>query len=171
MKTANALNDFVEKNHYLVEQFLRMKGLREDEFYDIVIFRFLEAAAVYVKKPHLRTHYEFKALAFRAMSEALSDHYRKQNALKRRGITVELTDYNQQRHGYSIAPYTDAMREAMLLREMAEKLSRPQMAVIQMRVNGYSVIEIAEERGISTDYVEDLLNGARPIVRAICMQE
>ena len=63
------------------------------------------------------------------------------------------------------------MREAALLCEMAEQLSRPQMAVIQMRINGYSVVEIARERGISIDYVEDLLNDARPIVRAICMQE
>lgn len=171
MKTTNALNDFVEKNHYLVEWFLQMKRLEVNEFYDVVIFRFLEAAAAYMKKPHLRAHYEFKALAFRAMNEALSDHYRQQNALKRRGITVELTDYNQQPNGYSCAPYMDAMREAMLLREMAEQLSRPQMAVIRLLVNGYSVVEIAKERGISIDYVENLLNDARPIVRAICMQE
>ena len=171
MKAVNDLNSFVEKKHYLVDRFLLMNRLEANEYYDVVIFRFLEAASDYVNKPQLRARYTFEAVAYRAMKDALLAHYRKQNALKRRGITVELTDYNQQPNGYSCAPYTEAMREAALLCEMAEQLSRPQMAVIQMRINGYSVVEIARERGISIDYVEDLLNDARPIVRAICMQE
>ncbi len=171
MMKANDLDSFVEKNHYLVERFLRMNRLEVNDFYDVVIFRFLEAVSDYVNKPQLRARYTFEAVAFHAMKNALKDHYRKQNALKRRGITVELTEYNVQPYGYSCAPYTDAMRETELLREMAERLSRPQMAVIQMRVNGYSILEIAKERGISAEYVEDLLDGAHPIVRAICMQE
>lgn len=171
MKTVNDLDSFVTNNHYLVERFLRMNRLEVNEFYDVVIFRFLEAASDYVNKPQLRARYTFEAVAYRAMKYALSDYYRKQNRLKRRGITVELTEFNQQLYGCSCAPYTEIMRETQLLREMSESLSRPQMAIIFMRIEGYSVREIAKSKGISAKYVEDLLDSARPVVQAICMQE
>ena len=39
MKAVNDLNSFVEKKHYLVERFLRMKRLEANEY--VVIYRFL----------------------------------------------------------------------------------------------------------------------------------
>ena len=59
MKAVNDLNSFVEKKHYLVERFLRMNRLEANEYYDVVIFRFLEAASDYVNKPQLSARYTF----------------------------------------------------------------------------------------------------------------
>lgn len=165
------LDDFIEENHYLVEQYLRMKGLNVDDFYDVVIFRFMEAASEYLSKPQLRQKYDFKIIAFAEMKKALKDHYRKQNRLKRRGITVELTDAIQlPAYGYSGEPYTDDMRIIHLLHEMEQRLSRPQMSIINMRVYGYSVREIASEKKLTMRYIEELLSSARPVIEEICMQ-
>lgn len=59
---------FAEKNHNIIHTFLKDKGLKEDEFYDIVVFSFLKAVQSYLTKPSQR---EFKDIAYIKMSEAV----------------------------------------------------------------------------------------------------
>lgn len=42
-KLTEKQRQFAADNHYVLENFLRYRGLPMDEFYDVVIFRFLKA--------------------------------------------------------------------------------------------------------------------------------
>lgn len=46
-KLTEKQRQFAADNHYVLENFLRYRGMPMDEFYDVVIFRFLKAVQQY----------------------------------------------------------------------------------------------------------------------------
>ena len=82
--------DFAEQKHNLVIQFLHCKCLPMDDYYDIVIFGYLSAVQQYIRNPPAGV--EFKAMAFRAMKDAILRDGEYHSRSKRNGVTVSLDD-------------------------------------------------------------------------------
>lgn len=77
-----------EENHYLVERFLSSRKLPSDEWYDVVVFRYLWAVELWFRRPDLY-RYKFSTIAWKNMSSAVYNERQKQN---RRIRTVSLDD-------------------------------------------------------------------------------
>lgn len=54
-KLTEKQRQFAADNHYVLENFLRYRGLPMDEFYDVVIFRFLKAVQQYDEREICRS--------------------------------------------------------------------------------------------------------------------
>ena len=65
--------EFAASQHYVVEEFLKSRHLPEDEYYDIVVFPYLEAVAVCSDFDAVE---EFKAMANEKMGKAADMHRR-----------------------------------------------------------------------------------------------
>ena len=70
----------------MVDSFLRQNGLPEDEWFDVVIFRYLRAVELWFDRPDLY-RYEFSTIAWRNMRSAVWNEREKQ---KRRIKTISL---------------------------------------------------------------------------------
>lgn len=75
-----------ENNYWVVKKFLQARKLPEDEWFDIVIFRYLLTVENWFRRPHLYK-YEFSTIAWRAMSSAVRNERDKQ---KRQIRTISL---------------------------------------------------------------------------------
>ena len=84
-----AQRDFADRHHDLVLQYLRRKGLREDDYYDIAVFGYLRAVQVYDQKPELQ-QYNFQTIANKRMYAALWNHFRSLRAAKRNATVLSL---------------------------------------------------------------------------------
>lgn len=82
---------FAEENHMLVYRFLRAYGLSEDEYYDIVIFGYLQAVQEYCAVKETQK-YQFSTVAWRKMDCVLKDHRRYLESKKRSAFTVSIHD-------------------------------------------------------------------------------
>lgn len=82
---------FAEENHMLVYRFLRANGLSEDEYYDIVIFGYLQAVQEYLAAKETQK-YQFSTVAWRKMDCAVKDHRRYLESKKRSAFTVSIHD-------------------------------------------------------------------------------
>lgn len=80
--------EFAAENHHIVETYLRIRRLPVDEWYDVVIFRFLLAVKQYLTIPRLQ-QYKFRTIAYYAMRSAIGNEYEKQ---KRRIPTISLDE-------------------------------------------------------------------------------
>ena len=85
-KLTEKQRQFAADNHYVLENFLRYRGLPMDEFYDVVIFRFLKAVQQYNERKDLQK-YKFSTIAEYAMRSAISNYFAKK---KRRGEKVDI---------------------------------------------------------------------------------
>ena len=77
-----------EQNFSLVFRFLRAQRLPIDEWFDIVIFRYLLTVKNWFSRPELYK-YEFSTIAWRAMSSAVYNERKKQG---RRIQTISLDE-------------------------------------------------------------------------------
>lgn len=68
---------FAAEHHYVLEDFLRYRGLPMDKFYDVVVFRFLRAVQQYDECEDLQ-QYKFSTIANNAMRSALGNHFKQQ---------------------------------------------------------------------------------------------
>ena len=134
----NEEREFAEQRHGLVIDFLRCKRLPMDEFYDVVIFGYLSAVQQYFRNPPAGV--EFKAMAFRAMKDAVLRDGEYHARAKRCGITVglddaELTDHRQD---------TEQQIEGKALLEQAAKVATPKEAkIISFLLDGFALHEAA----------------------------
>lgn len=152
--------DFAEQNHNLVMQFLHCKCLSMDDYYDVVIFGYLSAVQQYIRKPPVDV--EFKAMAFRAMKDAVLRESEYRSRAKRCGVTVglddaELTDPRQD---------TERRVEGKALLEQVVNVATPREArIINLLINGFALHEAARflkmPKGVAVSCMEDFCCRAR----------
>lgn len=152
--------DFAEQRHDLVIDFLRYKHLPMDDFYDIVIFSYLSAVQQYFRNPPAGV--EFKAMAFRAMKDAVLRDGEYHARAKRSGVTVglddvELTDPRQD---------TERRVESEALLEQVASVATPKEArIIDLLINGFALHEAARflkmPKAAAVSCMEDFYGRAR----------
>lgn len=77
-----------EGNYWVVYRFLQSQKLSQDEWFDVVIFRYLLTVERWFRQPKLY-RYEFSTIAWSAMRSAVGHEREKQ---RRRIKTVSLSD-------------------------------------------------------------------------------
>lgn len=77
-----------ERNYWIVGSFLRAQKLPQDEWFDVVIFRYLLTVERWFREPKLY-RYEFTTIAWNAMRSAVGNERKRQ---RRRIQTVSLDD-------------------------------------------------------------------------------
>lgn len=79
---------FAAENFHLIREYLNIRKLPYDEWFDVVIFRYLLSVKRWFAIPELHEH-KFKTIAFYAMRSAIGHEYEKQ---KRRVKTISLCE-------------------------------------------------------------------------------
>lgn len=166
--------EFAAEYHNLIYAFLNKKGLREDDYYDIVVFGFLRAVNDYFNKMELR-RYSFTTIAWRSMNQSLSNYFRDQNRQKRHCYILSLDSILSNGDFLPVeetaAVYDSLMMQLetnLLLTELASRVSRRQMKVIRMKAEGYGVKEIARDQKTTIRDVQELLESVYSTVLELC---
>jgi len=153
---------FAEKHHHVVMDFLRRKRLPESEFYDVVIFRYLRAVQLYCINPQLR-RCKFEAIAFKAMDWQMKSYWRKayKTLDKTLSLDSQLAGGGLTLHDVVPADDSDAGEAAcdtLTAEALLAALSDEQHTLLGLRLDGYSVKEIAGRMGMSCAQVEDMIS-------------
>lgn len=69
---------FAVQHHHLVLEYLRIRRLPVDDWYDVVIFRYLRSVRRWHTELELH-YYSFKTIAFKAMQSAIGGEYAKRS--------------------------------------------------------------------------------------------
>ena len=141
---------FAAKNHNLIYRYLHEKGWEVSEYYDIAAFGYLRAVRRYLTEPGLSI-YAFSSIAWQAMTQSIASFLRAEARRKdaeRRYICQAV----------SAVPDPFAELEArLLLHDLAAVSSKQQYALAEMRLQGYSIAEIALAQGMPKIRIRRLL--------------
>lgn len=102
---------FAEENHDLIRKYLNIRRLPFDEWYDVVIFRYLLSVKRWFAIPELHKH-NFEIIAFYAMRSAIGHEQEKQ---RRRVQTVSLD---------AVIPGTDNLKFVDILSDPKSDFTR-----------------------------------------------
>jgi len=141
---------FTEQHHdEVVYGFLRKKGLDADEFWNVVILKYLYAVRIYLERPELQK-LSFKTVAYRQMRGALCDHWTYLNRPKRKAPVYSLDTYD---FGDDERLAAGAVHEQFEATEAWQSimplLTEKEMDSLQLKARGYSYREIASRAGIT----------------------
>ena len=164
---------FAEQHHVLVEQFLWKKHLERAEFYDVVIFGYLEAVQEFLEKPEL-SKYQFSSIAWRKMKYCMINEFIYRNCPKR---NAPMGTY---REGYEPALSREQVSEQMncvardlehrvQLQQLMSHMTAKEKEVVCMRAAGYTYREIAEHCNITMRGVTARLIRMRKRFRALAL--
>ena len=148
---------FAEQHHMLVEQFLWKKHLERSEFYDVVIFGYLEAVQEYLEKPEL-SKYPFSSIAWRKMRFCMGT-YREdyEPALSRKQVSEQMNCIARE------------LEHRALLQQLMFHMTVKEKEVVCMRAAGYTYREIAEHCNITMRGVSARLIRMRKRFRALAL--
>ncbi|MCL1855873.1 MAG: sigma-70 family RNA polymerase sigma factor [Clostridia bacterium] len=135
---------FADRHHDVVYRFLRSRGLSVNEYYDVVIFRYLGAVQRYLSEPELR-QYKFDTIAWNAMRSALGHHF----AAEKRRKALYVTDTCLVETAAAYERDEDAETTSTLLwLEVAAHLTPSEIDMVRKRADGLTYEEIAPELGV-----------------------
>jgi len=161
-----AEQEMAEQEHQLVLDFLHCKRLPMSDFYDVVIFGYLSAVQQYIRNSPNGVC--FKAMAFRAMKDALLQEREHNARPMRSGCTVDLDDVCNM----IVDPSKDLERqvECKTLLEQATNIATPrETSIISLLVSGLALHEAARALRISKAAAESCMEEFYFRVRAaIC---
>lgn len=164
---------FAAEHHGLVYSFLNDKHLPENEYYDVIIFGYIDAVRRYFTEPHLQ-QYSFGTIAWGGMQGALANYNRTMHRQKRNATVISI-HISRPDNDLSLEETIGAPDELMqqletrlLLHDLARCVSKQQMDMVRLRTSGYSDRDIARKHNISKAQVKKLLNEVRSTLEDIC---
>lgn len=86
-------SDFAAEHHDLVFSFLNRFGYSENDYYDIVVFGYLQAVQVYFERQELRDKYAFSTIAFSRMRGAIGNYFKCESRRIRNTVSLDAIDY------------------------------------------------------------------------------
>ena len=138
--------DFVEENHNLIYYWLNRNKLGIDEWYDIVVFGYLDAVREWFCRPDLRDKWKFSTIANMCMQRSVVQEHKRRLTKKRAAVVVSLEEliYTEQK-----ATQEDILSPALLMTDLERLLTNQQLYIVKMLLSGYKKPEIARVFGIS----------------------
>ena len=159
--------EFAEQNHGLVTEYIRKKHLAMNDCYDIVIFGYLSAVQQYFRNPPAGV--KFKAMAFRAMKDAILRDGEYNARAKRCGYAVRLD--TEGRHSTIPDQKQDVEQqiERKALLEQAAKVATPKESkIIELLIDGFALHEAARflklPRAAAVSCMENFYGRARAAI-------
>ena len=140
---------YAAENHNLILAFLRRENFSADDYYDIAALGFLRAVKNWFGDAATR-RYRFSTIAWNAMRQSIASYHR---AETRRCET-------EQKYLDGVPAQPDLLEETeynILLHDLASKAGDRQYELAQLRMQGYSVAEVAKKQGMPPHRVRKLL--------------
>lgn len=165
--------EFAEQHHSLVECFLGKHHLERAEFYDVVIFGYLEAVCEYLEKPEL-SKYRFSSIAWRKMKNCVVKEYIYRGQLKRNAVTeIYCEDWGGDLpRGQALEQMNlnmEKLEHRVQLGQLMSRMTMKEKEVVCMRAEGYTYREIAEHCNITLRGVSARLLRMRQRLRAMAL--
>lgn len=165
--------EFAAAHHGLVYRFLNENHLPEDEFYDVIIFPYLNAVKDYFSSPTAQK-FSFSTIATRQMRFRLCDYYRTQS---RRRSNMEVLSLHVGLYSDGVPledsiPAHDAFMQQLemelLLHDLAGRVSKQQMDIVNLKKDGYGIREIARTQKVPMRRIKELLAEVHAVLLELC---
>ena len=140
---------FAEEHQDTVFRFLSHKGLPADEYYDIVIFGYLQAVQEYDEDPAL-SRFQFSTIAWTKMGDCLNKHFSYENKPKRKAPMVSIHTYTSD--GLALDEILPDRRkdlqaqaaDRLFAMEVLSCLTETERQMVHLKADGLTCREIAE---------------------------
>lgn len=154
---------FAAEHHGLIFRYLSQKGLPEDEYYDVVVFGYLNGVQKYFRRGELREQYAFTTLAWHAMDSCFVNYQRSKSRPKNQADVLSIHEHYHSAFTLEemisdARDYAEETLDVMRLRETLESFEKTEREIVRLLMDGYPKSEIRRQLGLTTGQMCDLID-------------
>lgn len=149
---------FAAEHHHLIYTYLANRHLPAEEFYDVVVFGYLNGVRKHFRREDLQD-YAFTTLAWRAMDACFANYVRTKQRPSRKATVISLQAHAGSRYRLEeiIAGEGDTAEEAiqaLVLEDALSSFERGERELIRLLYEGYPQREIRRTLGITAEELD-----------------
>ena len=154
---------FAEEHHSMVFRYLARKGLPESEYYDIVVFGYLNGVQKYCRDEELRQQYSFSTIAWNAMNTCFFNHERDKARPKNRAAVLSLHEsldspFLLEEMISDARDYAEETLSAMRIQETISSFEQTEREIVRLLMEGYAKSEVRRQLGLTAGQMKNLIN-------------
>ena len=144
---------FAAEHYKLIYTYLNKRHLPEDEFFDVVVFGYLNGVKKHFRREDLK-QYSFSNLAWKAMDSCFSNYMRSEK--RKEQISYPLNLHTRGKDGHTLEEKISTTRDfaeeiisSITLQETLNSLERTEREITQLLMDGWTEAEISENLGFT----------------------
>ena len=163
-KQQNSLTEqesaFAAEHHSLIYRYLNERNLSEDEYYDVVVFGYLNGVRKYFRREDLK-QYSFTTIAWSAMNSSYANYERS----KRRKNCEQILSIHEPYHSvYALEEviantkdYAEETIGAIMVKETMQSFEQTELEILKLLMEGYPRAEIRRILGMTVETLNEVI--------------
>lgn len=152
---------FAAEHHSLIYYFLNKKELPEDEYYDVIVFGYLNGVQKYFRREDLQ-QYPFTTLAWRAMNSSYVNYERSKSRSQSNVQVLSLHEpyysvYTLKEIIVDAKDYAEETISAMAVSETLQCFDQTEREILMLLMEGYPKPKIRSTLGMTAEALNEAL--------------
>lgn len=146
---------FAAEHHSLIYRYLNERNLSEDEYYDVVVFGYLNGVRIYFRREELK-QYSFTTIAWKSMNSSYGNYERSKRCEKNYAQVLSIHEPYHSVYSLEemIADAKDHAEEtivAIAVKETLQSFEQTECEILKLLMEGYPKAEIRRILGMSVE--------------------
>ena len=152
---------FAAEHHSLIYRYLNERNLSEDEYYDVVVFGYLNGVRKHFRRKDLK-QYSFTTIAWRAMNSSYVNYERSKSRSK--NCAQILSIHEPYHSAYALEEviantkdYAEETIGAIMVKETMHSFEQTELEILKLLMEGYPKAEIRRILGMSVETLNEVI--------------
>ena len=152
---------FAAEHHSLIYRYLNKRNLPEDEYYDIVVFGYLNGVRKHFRREDLK-QYSFTTIAWSAMNSSYANYERSKSRQKNNAQILSIHEpyhsaYALEEMIADAKDYAEETISAIALKETLQSFEQTERDILKLLMEGYRKAEIRRTLGLTAKVLNEAI--------------
>lgn len=152
---------FAAEHHSLIYRYLNERDLPENEYYDVVVFGYLNGVRKYFRRGDLK-QYSFTTIAWSAMNASYANYERSRRCPKNSAQVLSLHEpyhsaYALEQMIADAKDYAEETISAIAVKETLQSFEQTELEVLKLLMEGYPKTEIRHTLGLTAEALNEAI--------------
>lgn len=152
---------FAAEHHSLIYRYLNERSLPEDEYYDVVVFGYLNGVRKHFRREDLK-QYSFATIAWRAMDSSYANYEGSRRCSKNNAHILSIHEpyhgtYTLEEMISDARDYAEETITAISVKETMQGFEQTEREILRLLMEGYPKSEIRHTLGMTAEALNEAI--------------
>ena len=154
-------SSFAAEHHGLIYRYLNERELPEGEYYDVVVFGYLNGVRKHFRREDLK-QYSFTTIAWRAMNSSYANYERSRRYSKNNAQIVSIHEpyhsaYALEEMIADAKDYAEEIIGSIAVKETLQSFEQTEREILKLLMEGYPKAEIRRALGMTAEALNEAI--------------
>lgn len=152
---------FAAEHHSLIYRYLNERDLPEEEYYDVVVFGYLNGVQKHFRREDLK-QYSFTTIAWKAMNSSYANYERSRRYSKNNAQIVSIHEpyhsaYALEEMIADAKDYAEEIIGSIAVKETLQSFEQTELEILKLLMEGYPKAEICHTLSMTVEALNEVI--------------